>query len=279
MINSIITVRIKNIVNECSDIKSFSFEIPKNNKDMPIEPKPGQFIMVWVPGVDEIPMSISGCSNGGDWRFMVKNVGECTNALFNLRIGDFIGIRGPYGTSFSLPSNKIEKTFLVAGGTGIAPLNYLAKLLTENEIKTVIIEGAKVVDDLVIHDNINKEIFEIIYCTDDGSYGQKGFASETFENMVNELSSEQLKKIIVYTCGPEKMMHKVFQICEQKKIQVQASLERMMRCGCGLCGLCAVDPIGLLVCKDGPVFDSKTLREMHDFGRYKRDMTGKKIPL
>ena len=53
----------------------------------------------------------------------------------------------------------------------------------------------------------------------------------------------------------------------------------MMRCGCGLCGVCAVDPVGLLVCKDGPVFNSKTLREMGDFGKYKRDMTGKKIPL
>jgi dihydroorotate dehydrogenase electron transfer subunit len=210
---------------------------------------------------------------------MVKNVGECTNALFNLNIGDFIGIRGPYGNFFSLPSENIEKSFLVGGGTGIAPLNYLAKVLTQYGIKTVIIEGAKVVDNLIINDNINKEISEIIYCTDDGSYGQKGFASETFENVINEESIEHLKKIEVYTCGPEKMMYKVFQICEQKKIQVQASLERMMRCGCGLCGLCAVDPTGLLLCKDGPVFDSKTLREMDDFGKYKRDMTGKKILL
>jgi dihydroorotate dehydrogenase electron transfer subunit len=52
-----------------------------------------------------------------------------------------------------------------------------------------------------------------------------------------------------------------------------------MRCGCGLCGLCVVDPLGLLVCKDGPVFNSKTLRDMDDFGKYKRDLSGKKIPL
>jgi dihydroorotate dehydrogenase electron transfer subunit len=279
LINSIKTVKIKSIVRECSDIKAFSFEIPKNNIDISIEPKPGQFIMVWVPGVDEVPMSISGCNDRGDWSFMVKSVGECTNALFNLKVGDYIGIRGPYGTYFSLPSRNIEKAFLVGGGTGIAPLNYLAKELTEYEIKTVIIEGAKIAENLIINDNINKEISEIFYCTDDGSYGQKGFASETFEKVINEESMERLKKIQVYTCGPEKMMYKVFQICEQKKIQIQASLERMMRCGCGLCGLCAVDPTGLLVCKDGPVFDSKTLREMEDFGKYKRDMTGKKISL
>ena len=279
MINSIKTVRIKNVVKECSDVKTFSFNLPKDNKSMCIEPKPGQFIMVWVPGVDEIPMSISGCNNLEDWSFTVKNVGECTNALFHLKVDDFIGIRGPYGTFFNLPSKKIKQAFLVGGGTGIAPLNFLANSLIDNKIRTVIIEGAKIRDEIIFSDSLNNEISEMVYCTDDGSYGQKGFASETFEKLIAKKSIDQLKDIIVYTCGPEKMMYKVFTICEQKKIQIQASLERMMRCGCGICGLCAVDPIGLLVCKDGPVFNSKTLREMDDFGKYKRDMTGRKIPL
>ena len=58
-----------------------------------------------------------------------------------------------------------------------------------------------------------------------------------------------------------------------------ASLERIMRCGCGLCGLCVLDPLGLLVCKDGPVFNSHMLAEMEDFGKFKRDFSGKKISL
>lgn len=279
MINSITTVRIKNIKKECSNIKTISFNGPNYNNDTYIEPKPGQFIMVWIPGVDEVPMSISGCNDLGEWSFTVKNVGECTNALFNLNINSFIGIRGPYGNFFSLPSNNIKKAILVGGGTGIAPLHFLANTLIINKVKTVIIEGAKIIDELVRYDDINNNISEILYCTDDGSYGQKNFASETFEELINNESTDHLKDLKVYTCGPERMMYKVFKICEKKEIQLQASLERMMRCGCGLCGLCAVDPIGLLVCKDGPVFNSKELREMDDFGKYQRDMTGRKIPL
>jgi dihydroorotate dehydrogenase electron transfer subunit len=279
LINSIITVRIKSVVSECANIKTISFKVPQNKIDKYPKPKPGQFLMIWVPGVDEIPMSISGCDELGNWSIIVKNVGECTDALFHLNVDDFIGIRGPYGTNFSLPSKKVSKVLLVAGGTGIAPLNFLAKKLISHEIYTVIIEGARVLDELVFKSKIKKDFSEILYCTDDGSYGQKGFATEIFEKIINEESSKRLKEIVVYTCGPEKMMYNVFQICEQKDIPVQASLERMMRCGCGLCGLCAVDPIGLLVCKDGPVFDSKTLRDMGDFGKYKRDMTGNKVSL
>jgi dihydroorotate dehydrogenase electron transfer subunit len=71
-------------------------------------------------------------------------------------------------------------------------------------------------------------------------------------------------------------MYKIHQICNEKKVEMYASLERMMRCGCGLCGLCVLDPLGLLVCNDGPVFSSKYLAEITDFGQYKRDFAGKK---
>ncbi|MFX1525413.1 MAG: dihydroorotate dehydrogenase electron transfer subunit, partial [Promethearchaeota archaeon] len=69
------------------------------------------------------------------------------------------------------------------------------------------------------------------------------------------------------------------EICEKWNIELQASLERIMRCGCGLCGLCAIDPLGLLVCKDGPIFKSELLKKMDDFGKFKRDFTGRKVDL
>ena len=75
------------------------------------------------------------------------------------------------------------------------------------------------------------------------------------------------------------MIYEVLNICNKYNIELQASLERIMRCGCGLCGLCAVDPLGLLVCKDGPIFSSKTLDQMKDFGNFKRDFSGKKISI
>ena len=69
------------------------------------------------------------------------------------------------------------------------------------------------------------------------------------------------------------MLYKLFQICEKHNIEFYASLERIMRCGCGLCGLCAIDPTGLLVCKDGPIFSCEMLRKMDDFGKFARDFT------
>lgn len=280
--NTIKTVKIKKIVEECRDVKSMVFNLNEVFFNDYTPPKPGQFVMVWVPGVDEIPMSISNCDDQGNWSITIKNVGECTNAIHNLKIGDYIGVRGPLGNYYKIPEKKSKKTLLVGGGIGIAPLKFLSFELYKKQIPLVIVEGAKVKNELIFEkdfEKISQESAEIFYCTDDGSFGTKGFASETLESVLKDYSEKQIKNAIVYTCGPEEMMYKIFQTCEKYNIEMQASLERIMRCGCGLCGLCAIDPLGLLVCKDGPVFNSEQLRKMGDFGKYKRDFTGRKIVL
>jgi len=280
--NTIKTVRIKDIINECKGVKTIYFNMKEGNDGGHIIPKAGQFVMVWVPGVDEVPMSLSSYDDKGNWSITVKDVGECTNAIHNSKIGDFIGIRGPLGNNFILPNDSSKKLILIGGGIGMAPLKCLSLEIMKKNLKFTIIEGAKIGEEIMfINDfqSFDDEYSEIIYSTDDGSYGLKGFASETFESLVINYSKSEIPNLMAYTCGPEKMIFKVFQICERYSIKLQASLERIMRCGCGLCGLCAVDPLGLLVCKDGPVFDSKNLRQMGDFGKYKRDFSGKKIPL
>lgn len=280
--NTIKTVKIKDITNECKGVKTIYFNMKEGNQGRYIIPKAGQFVMVWVPGVDEVPMSLSSYDDKGNWAITVKDVGECTNAIHNLKIGDFIGIRGPLGNNFILPNDSSKKLILIGGGIGMAPLKCLSLEIMKKNLKFTIIEGAKIGEEIMfINDfqSLDHEYSEIIYSTDDGSYGLKGFASETFESLVKNYSKSEIPNLMAYTCGPEKMIFKVFQICERYSIKLQASLERIMRCGCGLCGLCAVDPLGLLVCKDGPVFDSKNLRQMDDFGKYKRDFSGKKIPL
>ena len=281
-VNTIQTVKVKRIIDECEGIKTIYFNLKEISRKNYISPKPGQFTMIWVPGVDEIPMSISSCNSDGTWSITVKNVGECTNALYDLNVGDFIGVRGPLGNHFEYSDKDIKKIFLIAGGIGIAPIKFLASELYKLEYKITIIEGAKVSTKLLFLNDFqtfNDEVSEVFYCTDDGSYGLKELASDTFERLIRDYPKEELSSVIAYACGPEMMIYKTFQTCIKYKINFQASLERIMRCGCGLCGLCAIDPLGLLVCKDGPIFNSEVLRKMEDFGKYKRDFTGKKIKI
>ncbi|MFX1313344.1 MAG: dihydroorotate dehydrogenase electron transfer subunit [Promethearchaeota archaeon] len=279
--NIIKTVRIYKIVNECNDVKTLFFNMKEGNTDY-IPPKPGQFVMVWIPGVDEVPMSVSGYDENGNWTITVKDIGECTNSIHQLKIGDFIGIRGPLGNYFKIPNDKSKQIFLIGGGIGLAPLKCFAVKLIEKNFTFTIIAGAKTDRDLIFIDDFQSYknyLSEIHFCTDDGSTGLKALASDIFEQIIKEFNEDEFKNIIVYSCGPEIMLYKLLQICDKHNIELYASLERIMRCGCGLCGLCALDPVGLLVCKDGPVFNSEVLIKIEDFGKYQRDFTGKKITL
>lgn len=97
-------------------------------------------------------------------------------------------------------------------------------------------------------------------CTDDGSKGSKGYPTDYLDALLARHKFE-----IVYTCGPEAMMKKVFDFCQTNGIRCEASLERYMKCGIGICGQCVCD--GSRVCADGPVFGSESLAKMGDFGR------------
>ena len=275
--NMVKTVKITKIIDECHGVKTIIFK----KQDL-IKPKPGQFLMIWLPGVDEIPMSISSYSDNGESSITVQNVGECTNSIHQLKIGDYIGVRGPIGNNFSIPQEKNKNLFLIGGGIGIAPLKFLASELKRLKHNFKLIIGAKLKNQLVFKNDMNyhdQEGLEVHFCTDDGSYGKKGFTTEIFKNLIKSMSREELQNTVVFTCGPEIMMHKLLHICLENKIELQASLERIMRCGCGLCGLCVIDPLGLLVCNDGPIFTSAVLEKMEDFGKYKRDFSGRKISL
>jgi dihydroorotate dehydrogenase electron transfer subunit len=279
--NIIRTVKIKDSFEECKDTKTFAFNMKEKNNSYKA-PKPGQFAMIWVPGVDEIPMSISNCDTKGNWNITVKDIGECTNAIFNLDQGDFIGVRGPFGNGFEILKENPKYNFIIGGGIGMAPLMYLAQELLNYKKSFILIQGAKTRDEIVYTtqlQKINRKSCDIFFCTEDGSFGSEGIVTESFEIILKTYTKRLLSNATVYTCGPEKMIYSIFEMCEEWNLELQASLERIMRCGCGLCGLCAIDPLGLLVCKDGPVFKSESLRKMGDFGKYKRDFSGRKINL
>ena len=271
--NPLRTRKIVDVVDETPTAKTIEFM----DRDA-ARSKAGQFLMIWIPCVDEIPMSISLKSNSGLCGITVKKVGEATSKLHELRRGERIGVRGPYGNGFTV---KDGPSLLVGGGTGLAPLLVLAEELAEKKEKVTFIAGAKTVSDLLFlerlkHLSSQDERFRLLTVTDDGSFGEKGLASDL---AVRTLLRKEEKFKNVYICGPELMMAKVFREADSLRINTQASLERYIKCGVGLCGQCVLDPIGNLVCRDGPVFSNNELREITDFGRFKREASGKKVSI
>jgi dihydroorotate dehydrogenase electron transfer subunit len=266
--NEIRTVRIRKVETETKRIKTFYFE-----DKICASAEPGQFIMLWIPGVDEIPLSLSSVNNGLI-SVTVKEVGEATRSLNRMKQGDIVGVRGPFGTHFRING---KTALVVGGGIGTAPLMMLTLELLKGKVKTTLVEGAKTRSELLFVDQLIKlqqnAGFELTFATDDGSYGIKGYASDAAESV---LSSKHIDT--VYICGNEAMILKVYSIAKEKKTPVQASLERIMLCAMGICGSCVIGKYR--VCKDGPVFDQTQLKEVeNELGKLKRDFKGEKVPI
>lgn len=241
-------LKIKRIKNECKDIKTFYIRDKEFSKA-----KAGNYLLVLVPNKEEIPLSISDVYRE-EFAITVKKVGETTEEMFNLKKGDFLLIRGTFGNSFKIRGKRI---LIVAGGIGIAPLNFLARKLKEKGKEIYAIIGAKTKEEITLL-QLKKYCKEVLITTDDGSYGKKGFATDFLEYFG--------KVDMVYSCGPEKMMKKVLEFSLKNKINAEFSLERYLYCGVGLCGLCAIN--SYWVCSDGTVFNSKQLKDIKEFGFY-----------
>ncbi|MAE42474.1 dihydroorotate dehydrogenase electron transfer subunit [Candidatus Woesearchaeota archaeon] len=223
--------------------------------------KPGQFIMVWIPGIDEKPMAVSYLKKD-EFAFTFHSIGKFTHTLAKLKKGDGVGIRGPYGNGFSIKKNAC----VIGGGVGMTCMSTLIDALKN----PMVINGARNKDSLLFH----KRYKNMITTTDDGSYGRKGFTTEVLNE---QLKNEKIKIDIVYTCGPEIMMKKIVDICRKHKIECEAALERYMSCGFGVCGKCMIND--KIICIDGPIFNSKQLNEMPEFGKFTRLKSGKKVSL
>jgi dihydroorotate dehydrogenase electron transfer subunit len=221
---------------------------------------PGQFVMVWVPGVDEIPMALSSENT-----ITVQKVGDATGAMFKLGKGDKLGMRGPFGNGFT----KGEKLLAIAGGVGAAPLLPLARA----DCVMTLLLGAKTEKELLFVDQLD-ECTDVLIATDDGSLGLRGFVT----SLMDDLNLGIYDRIAV--CGPEVMMRAVLAKVEEKGIahKTEFSLHRYMKCGAGVCGSCCIDPSGLRVCRDGPVFSGDLLLKS-EFGHYMRDASGRKKTL
>jgi len=246
-------VAITEIKKETPTVQTFVFE-PALMFD------PGQFVMVWVPGVDEIPMALSSYRS-----ITVQNVGDATGAMFSLKPGDCLGIRGPFGNGFSAG----ERILAIAGGVGAAPLLPLARA---DRVMTFLL-GAKTESELLFVDQLD-ECTDLQIATDDGTLGTKGFVTV----LMDELNLGAYDRIAV--CGPEVMMRSVLAKAAETGIEKKTkfSLHRYMKCGAGVCGSCCIDPSGLRVCREGPVVSGDVLLNS-EFGHYMRDASGRKVKI
>jgi len=266
--NEMRIVKISRIKAEAPNVKTIFFE-----DELCASAEPGQFLMVWIPRVDEIPLSISSVSERSA-SVTVKEVGEATRVLNGMERGGILGIRGPFGSHFKIMG---KTALVVGGGIGVAPLLMLVMRLLDNGVETTIIEGVKTRSEILFHDQLrslhDERGLKVIFTTDDGSYGVKGMATEVAEKLLSERRFDS-----IYACGKEAMICKLYSLAEKHGTPIQVSLERIMRCAMGICGSCIVGKYR--VCKDGPVFDSSQLREIkEELGRFRRNFRGERVPI
>ena len=255
--DKVITNKVKKIVIENYRVKSIEID-----HDM-TKALPGQFLMVWIPGVGERPISIG---NNIPLTISVADVGTVSSEICKLKVGDKISYRGPFGKPFSM-LDEAKQILVVGGGYGVVPLYFLAKAARESEIATIAVVGGKNEKDLIYQKHLFAVCKEVFIATDDGSKGRKG-------NVMTEVSELLQKKKFdcVYACGPEKMMYAIAQACRTANVPCQVSLERYMKCGTGVCGSCAINE--KFVCIDGPVFSAEEAFALAEFGKKQRDATG-----
>ena len=222
---------------------------------------PGQFNMLCVFGVGEVPISISGDpSETSRLEHTTRRVGTVTTAMGQLRAGDMIGVRGPFGTHWPVTEEVGRDVLIVAGGIGLAPLRpVLYHLMAQREKyrKIVLLYGARSPEEILYKRELErwrgKFDLEVQVTVDRGSSGWRGNVGVVTPLVARAPFTPS--NTIALLCGPEIMMR--FAVNELQKRGVAAertylSLERNMKCALGFCGHCQYG--SMFVCKDGPVF-------------------------
>jgi dihydroorotate dehydrogenase electron transfer subunit len=231
---------------------------------------PGQFVMLQVSEQDipllRRPFSIHGLlvGDGGHTgvELLYKVVGEGTRILSNISEDQTLDILGPLGNGF-LPDPPGPRIFMVGGGIGVPPLVFLAKTLDAHGVdmsRCHMFLGGRTKADLLCREDFQALGISVHLTTDDGSEGDQCLITHPVEQEAGETPPD-----IIYACGPLPMLACLADICREKDIRCQVSIESMMACGIGACLGCAVEKSGdadayFHVCKDGPVFEANQLR-------------------
>ena len=199
-------------------------------------------------------MKVNCIIEGEDVRFMFDIHGEGTRILSNKKPGDELDILGPLGKGFVLNGNY-ETAVIVAGGLGSAPFPFMLNKLPSDK-KVMCFVGGRSKKQVITYKMKNT-----FAATDDGS---EGFNGTVIDLLKNEEAKIDTKSIRVFGCGPNPMLKALQEYSIQKNIDCQISVECAMACGFGICQGCPIersDEEGFyLVCKDGPVFNAKTVK-------------------
>ena len=249
-----IPTKIKQIIPETPTIKTFVLD------GMPIQFEAGQFAELTVPGVGEAPFTPSSSPYADTMEFTIMRVGRVTQSLFELKEGDFVGVRGPFGKAYPLKDFKGKEVFIVGGGVGFAPIRSLFLALVHNikDYKKIYLRyGARTPQDIVYKYLLPQwekiKGVDIKLTVDEAKDGWDGHVG-----VVTTILSEKdvnIKNSVVVVCGPPIMMKfATLKLLEFgfPASKIYLSMEKNMSCGIGKCGHCMIGKY--YVCKEGPVF-------------------------
>ncbi len=253
-------VRIRAIEQEVSDVASYELEFEDSAVAERFHFVPGQFNMLYLPGIGESAISISSDPDVPQ-RLLhtVRAVGSVTRALARKQIGDQLLLRGPFGSAWPVDLFRGQDIVIAAGGLGLAPVRPVIHYIMNRRGefgKVWLLYGARSPDDLLYtsqYDCWRETDIETHITVDLGDNqwkGNIGVVPSLFERLQLDASLTR-----VLTCGPEIMMRFVIAECLAQKIDpkhIFVSMERNMNCALGFCGHCQLGPA--FVCKDGPVF-------------------------
>ncbi|HEX6454869.1 MAG TPA: FAD/NAD(P)-binding protein [Trebonia sp.] len=222
---------------------------------------PGQFNMLSVPGVGEVPISVSGDPASAEpVLHTIRDVGAVTRALCALRRGKEVGVRGPYGTHWPVDAAAGGDLVIVAGGIGLPPLRpalYEALAQRDRFGRIVLLYGTRTPDDLLFRDELAawraRFDLDVDITVDSAGRGWRGNVG-VVPGLVEHAAFDP-EKTTAFVVGPEIMMRFTVRALLTAGIsagRVYLSTERNMQCAVALCGHCQLGP--LLVCRDGPVF-------------------------
>ena len=229
---------------------------------------PGQFVMVYMFGVGEVPISVSGPpdSPGEPVVLTVRAVGAVTTAICNSEPGAVLGLRGPFGNSWPVETASGGDVLVVAGGIGLAPLRpvVLHALAHRSEYGAAsVLYGARTPQDLLYTDELRRWGDELavevtVDAADTAWLGRVGVVPKLVAQA--EFRPDSVR---AFVCGPEVMIHYTVEALRERGVpdeRIFLSLERDMRCGVGLCGHCQLGPT--LICRDGPVYTQAQVAQL-----------------